>query len=361
MNTKGVMGLFVMLVFTMFFTGCVTGCDPNGAAFIAVTDITGGPATAAVGLPLTLAGAVIPANATDRTIVWTVKDPGPTGAVITGSSLTATATGTAIVTATIANGAALGTPFTRDFPLTVGPFFAAEWIGGDDNWVAEVGEPFALNDWWRVRPDNASDKTITWSVKDAGSTGAVITGNVLTATAMGYAVITGTVANGPAVGTPYTQDMTVKVTGPLVAHGDFVVRNFLGDVELAQYLGNEADVVIPDNLEITVVDDRCFWNGGMTSVVVPEGVTVISFGETYYLASVTLPQSLQIIGYMDSYSLTSMTVLAMTPPSVLPENGMFRRDLNLENLAIYVPSGSVDAYKAAEGWKEYADLIQAIP
>jgi hypothetical protein len=31
------------------------------------------------------------------------------------------------------------------------------------------------------------------------------------------------------------------------------------------------------------------------------------------------------------------------------------------NLVIYVPSESVDTYKAASGWSTYADRIQAIP
>jgi hypothetical protein len=32
-----------------------------------------------------------------------------------------------------------------------------------------------------------------------------------------------------------------------------------------------------------------------------------------------------------------------------------------EDLTIYVPAGSVNAYKNAEGWKEYADRITANP
>ena len=32
-----------------------------------------------------------------------------------------------------------------------------------------------------------------------------------------------------------------------------------------------------------------------------------------------------------------------------------------EKVDIYVPAASVDAYKAASGWSDYADKIQAIP
>jgi len=34
---------------------------------------------------------------------------------------------------------------------------------------------------------------------------------------------------------------------------------------------------------------------------------------------------------------------------------------NVNNFRIYVPSGSVDTYKAASGWSTYASKIQAIP
>jgi len=379
------MGMFVML---LTFAVVFAGCDPDGGyTFVAVTDITGGPATAAVGMPLTLAGTVAPANATNKTIVWSVKDAGTTGAAITGSSLTATAIGTAIVTATIANGAAEGTPFTKDSAITVEPFVAVRGFWGDSVIAAEVGEPLALNDMYSVYPDNATDKTITWSVKDAGSTGATITENVLTATAMGDATVTGTVANGAAVGTPFTADRTVTVKGPLVAHGDFVVRNILGGVELAQYLGNDAHVTVPGDLGITVLGPSSLRASTIISVVVPEGVEEIdsAFFEDYYLTSVTLPQSLRVIrqnafhkcsaltsitipsgvttignyAFFDCSALTLMTVEGVAPPSVT--NDLFPRDLIPPGLtAIYVPAASVDAYKNANGWKKHADLITAI-
>ena len=332
--------------------------------FVAVTDITGAPATMAVELPLILSGTVAPANATNKTIVWNVKDAGTTGAVITGSSLSATALGDAGLTATLANGGAAGTPFTKDFTVTVGPFVFVTYISG--GWIldAEIGEPLALNNLHWVRPNNATDKTITWSVKTPGSTGAVITGNSLTATALGDATLTGTVANGLGVGIPYTEDRTVTVKGPLETKDDFVVREILGGVELAQYLGNATAVLIPGDLGITVIGPASFQLSTITSVVVPDGVTKIdrvAFLESYSLASVTLPESLQTIrdeAFNACPVLYSMTVKATTPPSVTDK--MFGSNSPKTLTAIYVPVGSVDAYKSAEGWKKHADLITAI-
>jgi formylglycine-generating enzyme required for sulfatase activity len=84
-----------------------------------VTDITGVPTTGTVGIALPLGGTVVPGNATNQTIVWSVKTYGGTGASISGSSLATSAAGTVEVTATIADGTAVGTPYTQDFSITI--------------------------------------------------------------------------------------------------------------------------------------------------------------------------------------------------------------------------------------------------
>lgn len=55
-------------------------------------------------------------------------------------------------------------------------------------------------------------------------------------------------------------------------------------------------------------------------------------------------------------SLTSITVSATTPPT-LGSGALY----NTSNCPIYVPSASVDAYKAATNWSSYSSRIQAIP
>ena len=86
--------------------------------FVAVTDITGIPADVFPG-GLILAGQVVPANATNRNIAWSIADPGNTRATIEGNTLRTTTPGTVIITATIINGATATTNFTRDFTITI--------------------------------------------------------------------------------------------------------------------------------------------------------------------------------------------------------------------------------------------------
>jgi len=96
-----------------------TGTPPP--TFVAVTSITKSSAlTATVGTPLTLSATAAPNNATNSDIVWSVQTAGATGANITGGNvLNTTAAGTAIIRATIINGATATTDFTQDFTITV--------------------------------------------------------------------------------------------------------------------------------------------------------------------------------------------------------------------------------------------------
>ena len=87
--------------------------------FVPVTDITGVPTSTVAGTALTLTGTVVPSNATNKTISWSVKEAATTGAVITGDTLHTTADGITVITATIADGAAVGTDHTQDFSITV--------------------------------------------------------------------------------------------------------------------------------------------------------------------------------------------------------------------------------------------------
>jgi hypothetical protein len=54
--------------------------------------------------------------------------------------------------------------------------------------------------------------------------------------------------------------------------------------------------------------------------------------------------------------LTILTIENATPPDV---RGLAFEGVS-KNITIYVPAESVEKYKTAEGWSEYADKIKAI-
>jgi hypothetical protein len=183
--------------------------------FVAVTSITGVPNSATAGTPLTLTGTVNPGNATNQTIVWSVKTVGTTGATVSGSTLNTTSAGTVVVTATIVNGATATSNYTQDFTITVNtatpPFVAVTSITGVPN-SATAGTPLTLTG--TVNPNNATNQTIVWSVKTAGTTGATVSGSTLNTTSAGTVVVTATIVNGATATSNYTQDFTITVNVP---------------------------------------------------------------------------------------------------------------------------------------------------
>jgi len=62
-----------------------------------------------------------------------------------------------------------------------------------------------------VVPNNATSQTITWSVDDAGTTGATISGTTLNTTNPGTVTVRATIEHGLAFETPYTQIFNITV------------------------------------------------------------------------------------------------------------------------------------------------------
>ena len=125
---------------------------------------------------------------------------------------------------------------------------------------------------------------------------------------------------------------------------------------------NLVSVTIPNS--VTIIGSDAFYQcTGLTNVTIPNSVTSIGLEVFQYcsgLASVTIPNSVTSIGrqtFFQCTGLTSITVEATTPPTL----GSNAFQSTNAKLVIYVPSESVDAYKAASGWSTYASRIHAIP
>ena len=160
------------------------------------------------------------------------------------------------------------------------------------------------------------------------------------------------------------------------------IENLNGyNLGLLQDCSGLTSVTLPNRIEF-IENQMCFSCTSLTSIVIPDSVTEIRTNAFRYcssLASVTFPTGLTTIGaaafehctnldnvilpstvtsiglfgFKDCTYLSSFICLATTPPTATDEF-IFG---NTPNLNIYVPSGSVNAYKAADGWKIFANKI----
>ena len=118
------------------------------------------------------------------------------------------------------------------------------------------------------------------------------------------------------------------------------------------------NITIPD--AVTEIGVEAFNHcDGLQSVTFGSGVTWIkeyAFAYCWGLTSITIPEGVTSIGvraFYDCNSVTEVYCKPTTPPTGDPE--MFSGCST--ELQIYVPTASVDAYKNAYPWSDYADKI----
>ena len=113
---------------------------------------------------------------------------------------------------------------------------------------------------------------------------------------------------------------------------------------------------------VTNIDEGAFvFCNSLTSVTIGNGVTSIgdsAFNRCTSLTSIDIPSGVTSIGnyaFWNCSGLTSITVEATTPPALA-----FGAFDNTNDCPIYVPCHSVDAYKSASGWSNYASRVQGV-
>lgn len=100
---------------------------------------------------------------------------------------------------------------------------------------------------------------------------------------------------------------------------------------------------------------------GCKNTVIPDGIKTISdfaFQGCSGLTSIAIPSSVTSMGFSSFWgcnNLTSVTVFSEEPIacSISPFT-------NSANATLYVPKGSREAYKAADGWKDFKEIVEVV-
>lgn len=141
------------------------------------------------------------------------------------------------------------------------------------------------------------------------------------------------------------------------------------------------EIIIPSSVQSFGL--RVFWGTQISTIEIPNGVTIlplalfdsctslktiilpesiIEIGRSVFascreLESITIPEGVQHIrsnAFGWCSKLTSIYCKPTIPTSVASDTFQYTPD----ELKVYVPVGSGEAYKSAEGWKDFADMIE---
>ena len=141
----------------------------------------------------------------------------------------------------------------------------------------------------------------------------------------------------------------------------FLPQTIEDNVTFRKLISGEINVITEDMLEgLTEIRDYAFYRCDYLKIIgLPHSITKIGNYSFWYVGSgymgsdffdLKIPNGVTTIGEF------AFQNAATTPPTI--GSGVFSDTHS--SLVIYVPAASVETYKSAANWLQYADKIQAI-
>ena len=342
----------------------VTVTVPTGSVTLDKTSLS-----LAVGETAQLTATVKPDDATDKTVVWTSSDESV--AEVINGKVTALKSGTTTITARC------GGKSAECIVTVIVPVSSVNLDRND--LMLPVGDAATLI--VKVKPDNATSKNVAWSSSNE-SVATVKNGNVV-AVKEGEAIISASVGNisasckvvvintnrvikytAKSVVTPFNQD----AFGAKIISNEYSYPNgmIIFDAPVAE-IGRNAfskcqtlkTVVIPES--VSAIGGYAFYEcTSLVSVDIQGGVSslpLLCFGKCPLLSTVRLPNTINKINdsvFDGCPALSNLYIKANIPPEI---RNVYYVGWPTENMSIWVPRASVDAYK--EKWVQLKDNIKA--
>jgi hypothetical protein len=119
-------------------------------------------------------------------------------------------------------------------------------------------------------------------------------------------------------------------------------------------------VIIPDS--VTTIGDESFYRcTDLISVIIGNSVTMIGDNAFWYcsgLTSISIPNTVTSIGYdafFECSGLQELYIKAVNPPAIVSNYTFYNVP---DTIPVYVPCGSVDAYKNAPRWNSFSNIME---
>ena len=165
---------------------------------------------------ITLAATVKPEDA-DKNVTWTVESGERFASISADGVLTAVAPGEVVVKAAAKDGSGVSATYT----VTVKPVMVTSITISGGTTVVQ-GKTITLSA--TVKPDNATNKDVTWSIESGSQYASISASGVLTAKAAGKVTVKATAKDGSGVSATYTVTVKPVLVSSITISGDKEVK-----------------------------------------------------------------------------------------------------------------------------------------
>ena len=214
---------------------------PVSSVSISGSGVSDGKLSLKLGASVQLTATVTPSNATDKTVSWTSSNSSV--AKVSDGKITAVKAGTATITATAGGKTASVVVAVADNPVPVESVSVSGDGVSDGKLSLKSGASAQLTA--TVKPDNATDRKVTWTSSDSSVANVMGTGVVIAGSKAGKATVTAT-----AGGKSASVEVTVEAQDPY-AELDALAKAHASDLEDGTYAVSTA---LKDGMVLDVAD-----------------------------------------------------------------------------------------------------------